>query len=74
VAGTDESKDKDGKDESVDKKAKSQTFDGRESDSRKRGCDDVDYATLLKMFAILGIIVIGAILVLSGRGGGKNNT
>ncbi len=74
VSGTDESKDKEGKDDAVDKKKKSQAFDGRDSDNRKRGCDNVDYATLIKLFAILGIIVIGAILVLSGRGGGKNNT
>jgi len=50
------------------------SFDGREEESRKGGCENVDYSTLLKLFAIIGIVVIGAILMLSGRGGGKNNT
>ena len=55
-------------------RGRTQIYDGREEDSRKSGCDSVDFGTLLKIFAILGIVVIGAILLLSGRGGGKNNT
>jgi hypothetical protein len=64
-----EQKDKEG----GDAKKASRVYDGREEEQRKSGCDKVDFATLLKILAILGIIVIGAIILLSGRGGGKNN-
>ena len=57
-----------------DAKKKAQYFDGREETYKKGGCDDIDFATLLQLFAVIGIVVIGAIMALSGRGGGKNNT
>jgi len=48
-------------------------FNAREEEQRSGGCEKVDFSTLLKMIAVLGIIVIGAILVFTGGGGGKNS-
>lgn len=50
-----------------------QSFSNREDEIRSKGCAEVDFSTLLKLIAILGIVVIGAIVLLSGRGGGKNS-
>ncbi len=47
-------------------------FDGRKVASQSRGCNDIDMVTLIKLLGSVGVILIGAIVMLSGRGGGKN--
>jgi len=47
-------------------------YDGRKTASSSRGCGDVDILTLIKILGSLGVILLGAVVMLSGRGGGKN--
>ena len=53
-------------------KKSDQRFDGRKVSSQEKGCQDMDLATILKLLGSIGVILIGAIVMLSGRGGGKN--
>lgn len=69
VAGAEEEEEGGG---GLEAKRKAEIYDGREETRRGAGCEDIDFATLLKMIAIIGIVLVGAIMAFTSRGGGKN--
>lgn len=62
----------DGETEGVIGRKQAERYDGRQTASQEGGCEDIDLMTLIKLLATAGLIVMGAVVLLSGRGGGKN--
>jgi hypothetical protein len=72
LTGAKEASEEDKDEEEGDVSGKALIYSGRDEKIRKGGCEEVDFSTLIKIIALLGIVLVGVIMVFTGRGGGKN--